>query len=240
MLTTGRFPSFEVIAFDADDTLWDCQSHFAHVERHLCRLMAPWCDAETAASRLFETERGNMALLGYGSKAFTISVLETALAITHGEAPTALLAELLAMGKAVSDMPATPLPGVCDTLRWVRDCGREAGHAPRMVVFTKGEPLEQENKLERSGLKPFFDDMEIVSTKGEREFLNLCDRLHIQPEEMLMVGNSFKSDIAPALRIGAYAVHIPFHVVWQLEHSEEFDHERLVRLDRFEELRNLL
>ena len=224
-----------LIAFDADDTLWDCQSHFERVEHRLCEVLAPWCGAEEAAAALFDTERSNMQQLGYGSKAFTISLMETALRMSKHRISPAVLAELVGMGKALGDMPATPLPGVRSTLQqlhrlWVEQRGLQ------MVVFTKGELLEQEHKLERSGLKPLFTDSFVVSNKDEDAYRLLCHRLQVEPTQLLMVGNSFKSDVAPALHIGAYAAHIPYHVVWQLECSEEFDHPKLVRLNAFADL----
>ena len=106
----------------------------------------------------------------------------------------------------------------------------------KMVVFTKGELQDQENKLKRSGLLKYFDDVEITSDKGLAEFLALCEHQRIHPSELLMIGNSLKSDIAPALAIGARAIYIPFHVTWQLEHVEDFDHERMVKVEQFSEI----
>ena len=105
-----------------------------------------------------------------------------------------------------------------------------------MVVFTKGELQDQENKLRRSGLLKYFDDVEITSNKSQAEFLDLCEHQRIHPSELLMIGNSLKSDIAPALAIGASAIYIPFHVTWQLEHVEDFDHENLVKIEHFCEI----
>ena len=221
-----------VIAFDADDTLWDCQSHFDHVEQHLYRLIAPYCDDPKA--ELFKTESGNMADLGYGCKAFTISVIETALRVGGEKIPADELAELLAHSKQLLQLPATPLPEVEHTLRQLSESRY------RLAVFTKGELQDQENKLKRSGFDGYFSHVVITSDKREQEFRGLCNHLGILPAELLMVGNSFKSDIAPALRIGASAVHIPFHVQWQLEHSEEFDHERLVRIDHLGQLLDIV
>lgn len=221
--------NIKVIAFDADDTLWDCQSYFEAVENQLYGLIAPYCDCP--AQELFRTESANMADLGYGCKAFTLSVVETALRVGGAHLSTADLTALLEKGKALLHLPATPLPGVTHTLETLRDRGTW-----RMVCFTKGELQDQENKLKRSGLLRFFDDVEITSDKSQREFLALCEHQHIHPSELLMVGNSLKSDIAPALAVGAWAVHIPFYVTWQLEHSEDIDHERLVKIERFEQL----
>ena len=223
---------YQVIAFDADDTLWDCQSHFEAVEEHLYSLIAPYC--ENPKQELFDTESGNMADLGYGCKAFTISILETAMRVAGNDLTTGMLAELLHHCKALLHLPATPLPGVEPTLRALRRKMDESGC--KMVVFTKGELQDQENKLKRSGLLAYFDDVEITSDKGQREFLALCEHQHIHPSELLMVGNSLKSDIAPALAIGASAIYIPFHVTWQLERVEDFDHERMVKIEDFREI----
>ena len=221
---------WKVIAFDADDTLWDCQSHFERVENQLYSLIAPYCD--NPAAELFKTESGNMADLGYGCKAFTISIIETALRIGGSHISTEQLSDLLAECKLLLHLPATPLPGVEETL------ARIDGY--RKVCFTKGELQDQENKLKRSGLLQYFDDVEITSDKGQKEFLALCEHQRIHPSELLMIGNSLKSDIAPALAIGAWAIHIPFHVTWQLEHTEDFNHERLKKIEQFGELLNYL
>ena len=221
---------WKVIAFDADDTLWDCQSHFERVENQLYSLIAPYCD--NPAAELFKTESGNMADLGYGCKAFTISIIETALRIGGSNISTEQLSDLLAECKLLLHLPATPLPGVEETL------ARIDGY--RKVCFTKGELQDQENKLKRSGLLQYFDDVEITSDKGEREFRNLCHKLGIAPEEMLMVGNSFKSDIAPALAIGCTAVHIPFHITWELEQANVYEHPRLHSIQHFGELLKIL
>ena len=217
-----------VIAFDADDTLWDCQSHFEAVENHLYRLIAPYC--ETPAKELFQTESGNMADLGYGCKAFTISIIETALRVAGDHLSAEELSDLLSHSKSLLHLPATPLPEVEETLQ------RLQAYPYRLVVFTKGELQDQENKLHRSGLAKYFSHVEITSNKTELEFQQLCEHLDILPSQLLMVGNSLKSDIAPALTIGASAIHIPFHVTWQLEHSEDIDHPRLVKISHFNEI----
>ena len=223
---------YKVIAFDADDTLWDCQSHFEEVENHLYSLIAPYC--ENPKLELFDTESGNMADLGYGAKAFTISIIETAMRVAGNDLTITALSDLLKDCKRLLHLPATPLPEVEETLRALR--GKMDEDRCKMVVFTKGELQDQENKLKRSGLLKYFDDVEITSDKSQAEFLALCEHQQIHPSELLMIGNSLKSDIAPALAIGASAIHIPFHVTWQLEHVEDFDHERMVKIEHFSEI----
>lgn len=226
------FKNIRVLAFDADDTLWDCQSHFEDVENHLYRLIAPYC--ENPARELFHTESGNMADLGYGCKAFTISIIETALRVAGDHLSAEELSDLLSHSKSLLHLPATPLPEVEETLQ------RLQAWPYRMVVFTKGELQDQENKLHRSGLAKYFSHLEITSNKTEKEFQQLCEHLDILPSHLLMIGNSLKSDIAPALNIGASAIHIPFHVIWQLEHFEDIKHERLVKITHFNEILKLL
>lgn len=227
----------KVIAFDADDTLWDCQSHFERVEEHLYSLIAPYC--ENPKLELFNTESGNMADLGYGCKAFTISILETAMRVAGNDLSVSTLSDLLKDCKQLLHLPATPLPEVEETLIELRercDSLQRTVDSNKLVVFTKGELQDQENKLKRSGLLKYFDDVEITSDKSQAEFLALCEHQQIHPSELLMVGNSLKSDIAPALAIGASAIYIPFHVTWQLEHVEDFDHEQMVKVEHFSEI----
>ena len=223
----------KVIAFDADDTLWDCQGHFELVMQHLYDELTPWVDRETAALELFSTERKNMRLLGYGVKAFTLSMLETAMRVSRNEMPAGTISKILQECYTLLEFPCTPLPEVAETLKALRT---RFSTLNSLVVFTKGELLDQQHKLERSGLLPFFDHVEITSDKGEPEFRTLCQKLGISPAELLMVGNSLKSDIAPALAIGSQAVYIPFHVTWQLEHHEHFEHERMVEIAHFGQL----
>lgn len=241
----SRLP-IKVIAFDADDTLWDCQGYFEEVEKHLYSLIRPHC--EDPKQELFITESGNMEDLGYGCKAFTISILETAMRVAGNDLSITALSDLLKDCKRLLHLPATPLPGVESTLKVLRtrvDESQESGSklytlnstlSTKLVCFTKGELQDQENKLKRSGLLKYFDDVEITSDKTQREFLALCEHQGIHPSQLLMIGNSLKSDIAPALAIGAWAIHIPFHVTWQLEHFEDIDHERLIKIEHFSEI----
>jgi putative hydrolase of the HAD superfamily len=176
-----------------------------------------------------------MADMGYGCKAFTISILETAMRVAGNDLSITMLDDLLKDCKRLLHLPATPLPEVVETLEKLT---ARKGADQRLVVFTKGELQDQENKLSRSGLLRYFDDVEITSNKTQAEFLALCEHQQIHPSELVMVGNSLKSDIAPALAIGASAIYIPFHVTWQLEAVEDFDHEQMVKIEHFSEMLN--
>ena len=225
----------KVVAFDADDTLWDCQSWFDQVEHKCCQLLAPWATPDEVSQGLFATERKNLPLTGYGTKAFTLSLIENAVRVSRQQLTGDVVMQLLALGRQLLLFPTTPLPEVEATLRQLSQSRRY-----RLVVFTKGELLDQQNKLHRSGLEPYFSHMETVSNKTEQAYRQLCQNLGVAPEQTLMVGNSFRSDIAPALQAGAYAVHIPYHVVWELEKSEEFPHPRLQKITRFSQLLDIL
>lgn len=220
-----------LLAFDADDTLWDCQGHFDAVERRYCEVLAPWGGSEEVSKALFNTETANMPLLGYGSKAFTISLVENAIKFTHGEIDGDRLLQVIDLGKTLLNMPATPLPGVVETLRLLRESGRY-----KMVVFTKGDNLDQEAKFHRSGLSEFFDDYVVVADKTKHEYAHLCDMFRTGIGRLCMVGNSYKSDILPVLQLGGWAVHIPYKLVWKMEETEEAPHPRLLRVESFRQL----
>ena len=230
-----KLEDIKVVAFDADDTLWDCQSWFDEVEQKCCELLKPWATAREVSEGLFSTERKNLSLTGYGTKAFTLSLIENAVRVSREQLTGDIVMRLIELGRELLLFPTTPLPEVQETLERLSQSRRY-----QLVVFTKGELLDQENKLKRSGLEPFFSHMETVSNKTEKEYRQLCENLGVAPEQTLMVGNSFRSDIVPALTAGAYAIHIPYHVVWELEKSEEFPHERLKKIERFGEILDII
>lgn len=223
------------IAFDADDTLWDNQGHFEAVEQEYCRILAPYGNAKEIMQSLCVTEESNMPLLGYGCKAFTISLIENAIRISHQSVTAKDVARIVDLGKSLLTIKAEPLPGVEETLKTIRESRQY-----KLILFTKGELLDQQNKLERSGLKKFFDEVFIVSNKTDKEYRELCRNLKTDFRELLMVGNSFKSDVEPVLRLGGNAIYIPFHVLWKHEEAEEYDHRRLIRISDFRELTRIL
>jgi putative hydrolase of the HAD superfamily len=155
--------------------------------------------------------------------------------VSHEQLTGDIVMRLIELGQQLLRFPTTPLPEVEETLRRLAERRQY-----RLVVFTKGELMDQESKLQRSGLEQYFSYVETVSNKTEREYRQLCENLDVAPEQTLMVGNSFRSDIAPALAAGAWTAHIPYHVVWELEKSEEFPHERLQKITHFSELLEIL
>lgn len=231
---TSIIMDIQVIAFDADDTLWSNEPFFKEVERRYTDLLKAYGNETEINAELFRTEMENLERYGYGAKGFTLSMLETALRVSDRQVAGDTLQEILLLGKSLLDMPIELLPGVEETLR-------QLSPKYKLVVATKGDLLDQQRKLQRSGLTGYFDHIEIMSDKTEKEYRRLLDALGTSPEHFLMVGNSMKSDIQPVLSLGGYAVHIPFEIMWQHEVTEgSFSHPRLRKVSRFTELPELL
>lgn len=227
--------SIKVIAFDADDTLWSNEPFFQEVEKQYADLLKSYGTPKEISAALFQTEMGNLKLLGYGAKAFTISMVETALRISEQKITVNDIQRIVHLGKSLLQLPIDLLPGVKDTLKTLKENGKY-----KLVVATKGDLLDQENKLERSGLSPYFDHIEVMSDKTEKEYIRMLNILQITPSELLMVGNSLKSDIQPVLTLGGYGIHIPFEVMWKHEVVDTFTHERMKQIKRFDDLLPLL
>lgn len=219
------------LAFDADDTLWDNQSHYDHVEEEYCHLLSPFASEQTIRHKLYAVEMGNMPAMGYGTKAFMLSLMQNALQMTEGQVDGVTLQKIYQLGLDLLQMPATPFEGVAETLEQLKSSGRF-----RLVCFTKGDLLDQENKLRRSGLMPLFHHVEIVSEKTTDDYLRLMKRMETTAERFVMIGNSFKSDIHPVLEIGGWGIHIPFKRVWLYEQIEEYAHPRMLKLETFRQL----
>jgi len=204
----------EVIGFDADDTLWINETYYLETEQEFCRLLSEYGEGSEISAELFRTETANMKLYGYGIKAFTLSLVETALRISNRKVPQSTIEKILALGKEQLDKPLVLLDDVRDTLAGLnRDY--------RLIVVTKGDLLDQERKLRKSGLETYFHHIEIMSDKKDSDYLRLLGHLDIEPGQFMMVGNSLRSDIIPVLDLGGYAVYVPFHTTWEHEHADE-------------------
>jgi putative hydrolase of the HAD superfamily len=227
--------SLKVLAFDGDDTLWHNESRFNLTQAALRDLLHRHVSDADVDGQLFEMEMRNLSLYGYGVKAFTLSMLETAIQLTDGQIPAADLREILGWGKRMLTEPTELLDGVQETLVDV-----SARYA--LLLITKGDLFDQESKLARSGLADLFSGVEILSDKTVNTYRSLLKRRDIKPEEFVMVGNSLRSDIAPVVALGARAVHIPYHVTWHHEHVPEdsLPREGWHRLDTIAELSRLL
>ncbi len=224
----------KTIAFDADDTLWINEPYFRDAERQFLALMSSYVPEQTALDALTEIELKNISIYGYGAKGFTFSMLETALQLCKEELPGQTTRKILELGRSLMSVPIRLLDGVEETLEYL---------APkyRIVLATKGDLLDQQHKLERSGLGHYFEHVEVMSEKDQKSYTRLMQKLRLPSREFMMVGNSARSDILPVLEIGAYAVHIPYHVTWCHEMVEgPIKHARYRRLDSVRELTTFL
>lgn len=204
----------QVIAFDADDTLWNNEIYYQETEHALCELLKDYLPAEEVSKVLFETEMRNLDRYGFGAKSFLLSLLETGAQITGTQMTDVLMHRILGLGHELIDKPITLLDGVEETLD-------QLNGNYKLVLATKGDLLDQERKLKNSSLSKYFDHVEVMSDKQILDYGNLVSKLSCQPQEFMMVGNSVKSDIIPVLELGGSALHVPFHVTWAHEVVEE-------------------
>ncbi|BAX78725.1 HAD family hydrolase [Labilibaculum antarcticum] len=204
----------KVIAFDADDTLWVNEPYFRESEMEFCNLLKNGMSIEEVSEELFATEIGNIPLYGYGTKAFILSMIETSLKITKGNISSEKIQSIISLGKQQMNKSIELLDGVVEVLESLQ--GKY-----KLIVATKGDLLDQERKLEKSGLLRYFHHIEVMSDKKEDDYKKLIQHLDIDFNEFLMVGNSLKSDIIPVLNLGGKAVHVPFHTTWEHEMVSE-------------------
>jgi putative hydrolase of the HAD superfamily len=225
----------KVIAFDADDTLWVNEPYFRETEEKFCALLEDFLPHHSIEQELFKTEMQNLSLYGYGVKGFMLSMIETALRVSDRNLNTEILEKIIQYGKELLEKPIELLDGVEQVLNALS--GKY-----KLVVATKGDLLDQERKLKKSGIDHFFHHIEIMSDKQEADYTKLIKRLDIQPEEFLMIGNSVKSDVVPVLAVGGHGIHVPYHTTWaheKVEHS--VDHPNFTQLQNITEvLRYLL
>jgi len=200
------------IGFDADDTLWINGSYFKKAEDDFCQLLSDYLPKEDLLRELFITEMKNMDLYGYGAMAFTLSLIETAIRISDKQISASVINDIYNIGTSILKKPVELLPGVNEVLP-------KLSKSYKLILITKGDLLDQERKLEKSGLYHYFHHVEVLSEKNEKNYKSLIELLNISPEEFIMVGNSIKSDIVPVLKIGAKAIHIPQNDVWSHENS---------------------
>jgi putative hydrolase of the HAD superfamily len=225
---------FKVIGFDADDTLWANEPFYQNVEKEFCQITKPYLTEKETSEELFKTEMQNLEIYGYGAKGFLLAMIETALRATEGKITSAEINQILDIGKTLLTMPIQLLEGVENVLQKLQG-------SYKLILITKGDLLDQERKLEKSGLIDYFHHIEIMSDKHENNYKKLLARLDIKPEEFLMVGNSIKSDILPVINIGAKAVHVPFEVTWQHESNYSIpDCEAFITISEISEILNIL
>jgi putative hydrolase of the HAD superfamily len=203
---------FEVIGFDADDTLWHNEDLFDGTQARFKQMLAAYHEPAWIAERLYRTELANLRYFGYGVKSYTLSMVETAIELTEGRISGAEIAQIMGWGKDMLQAPVRLLDGVEAVVRAL--AGR------RLMLVTKGDLFDQENKIARSGLAECFTWIEIVSAKTPQTYAELFAKYDIDPQRFLMVGNSPNSDILPVIEAGGRALHVPYHTTWAHEEAE--------------------
>ncbi len=223
----------KIIGFDADDTLWVNELYYKEIEKEFCDLMADYLPPEELSEALFKTEIQNLEWYGYGAKGFLLSLIETAISISKGTVPIASIEKIISTVKILLNREIEILDGVEGLLPQLQK-------QYHLIIVTKGDLLDQERKLKKSGLMPYFHHIEIMSDKQEADYQKLLKNLGILPEEFLMVGNSLKSDIFPVLAIGGKAVYVPYHTTWQHETIEEVPGFEYQTIEKISDLIHLL
>ncbi len=232
---------FDIIAFDADDTLWQNESLYSATQERLAHLLAPYLDgvSETCfrdvPARLYETETRNISYFGYGIKSFTLSMIETAITLTEGRVTSTDIQRIIMFAKDMIDTPTHLLDGVADVVAQVA-----ATHT--LMLITKGDLLDQQRKLDRSGLAAYFAHIEIVADKTEETYRTILAHYKVDAARFLMVGNSLKSDVLPVVAIGGQAVYVPHTLTWEHERVDPADtqHARYFELAHIGELPGLV
>ncbi len=220
----------KVITFDADDTLWINEPYFQEIESKFCNLLEDYLPHHSISKELLQTEIQNINLYGYGVKGFTLSMIETALRVSNKAIPIEVIEKIVLLGKELLQKPIEILGGVEEVLQTLKE-------KYKLVVATKGDLLDQERKLKKSGLEHYFHHIEIMSDKAESDYLQLITHLDIEPNEFMMIGNSIKSDILPVLNIGGHGVHVPYHTTWSLEKVElHIQHEHFKHIQHIKEI----
>lgn len=226
--------TIKVIGFDADDTLWVNEPFYQDVEKEFCQIMKLYHDEAETSKELFKTEMQNLEIYGYGAKGFILAMVETAIRTTKGKISAEEISRIVDIGKTLLNMPNQLLDGTENVLQKLQ--GKY-----KLILATKGDLLDQERKLQKSGLIGYFHHIEIMSDKHENNYRKLLSHLDIQSSEFLMVGNSVKSDILPVVNIGAKAIHVPFEVMWQHEkHHESIGKEDFITVSKISDILNLL
>ncbi len=224
-----------LIAFDADDTLWHNEHLFSVAHDQYFQLMSKYHEKAWVEKSLHDTEMRNLELYGYGIKAFTLSMIETALSLTEHQIPASEIQKILDITRSMLEADVVLLDDVKEVIEGV------ASIYP-LILITKGDLRDQQAKIRRSGLSNYFQNIHIVSDKSAKGYGKILNQLGLCPEEILMVGNSLRSDILPILELGGNAAYIPYEITWVHEVAEVPDEDTpgFFALKSIQELPDLL
>lgn len=226
--------NIKTIAFDADDTLWHNEPYFDEAQARFCELFQDYASSQEILGLILNHQVKNLPLYGFGIKAFTLSMVETALEITNHTISGKGIEKILTIGKDLLQKPVELLPNVEDVLQ-------ELKGKYKLVVATKGDLKDQHRKLHDSGIGHYFHHIEVLSDKTELDYTKMLGRLEINAQDFLMIGNSLKSDVLPILNIGGYGIHVPYHTTWEYEKIDfEIEHENFKSITSITEILPLL
>lgn len=224
----------KIIAFDADDTLWHNEPFFDEAQERFCMLFQDYASHQEILGLILNHQVNNLPLYGFGIKAFTLSMIETALELTNHQISGKGIEQILTIGKDLLQKPVELLPNITEVLEQLQ--GKY-----KLVVATKGDLKDQHRKLHDSGIGTFFHHIEVMSDKTELDYQKMLSRLDCQPKDFLMIGNSLKSDILPVLNCGGHAIHIPYHSTWEYEKIDfEIEHDNFKSFSNITEILPLL
>jgi putative hydrolase of the HAD superfamily len=227
--------TIDLIAFDADDTLWHNETIFVTAQKKFKRLLSNYHTDDWIDRKLYETEARNLQHFGYGVKGFTLSMIETAIELSEGRISGTEIQTVIELGKEMLKAPVELLEGV-------QECVDELLKSHRLMVITKGDLFDQEAKFAKSGLGDRFWRIEVVSDKNKLTYERILGKYKVDPQRFLMVGDSLRSDILPVIALGAHAVHIPYKVTWTHESvaPADLDEKQYSRLEDIRLLPNFL
>ena len=226
--------NIKTIAFDADDTLWHNEPYFDEAQERFCQLFQDFASSQEILGSILNHQVKNLPLYGFGIKAFTLSMIETALKLTNRNISGKGIEQIMEIGKDLLQKPVELLPNIESVLS-------ELKGKYKLIVATKGDLKDQHRKLHDSGIGAYFHHIEVLSDKTELDYEKMLGRLDLQAEEFLMIGNSLKSDVLPILNLDGYAIHIPYRTTWEYEKIDfEIEHENFKSFDKIEEILTIL
>jgi putative hydrolase of the HAD superfamily len=224
----------KIIAFDADDTLWHNEPFFDEAQDKFCELFSGYASKQELLRLILNHQITNLPLYGFGIKAFTLSMIESALELTNQSISGQNIEKVLQIGKELLQKPVELLPDVIEVLEQLKG-------SHKLIVATKGDLKDQHRKLHESGIGAYFHHIEVMSDKTELDYEKMLGRLDCLPADFLMIGNSLKSDVLPVLNIGGHAIHIPYHTTWEYEQIDfEIEHDNFRAFEKITEVLQLL
>ena len=224
----------KIIAFDADDTLWHNEPYFDEAQAKFCELFADYTSNQEILQLILSHQVKNLPLYGFGIKAFTLSMIDSALELTDHQISGQGIQKIIDIGRDLLQKPVELLPEVEDVLKQLK--GKH-----KLVVATKGDLKDQHRKLHDSGIGHYFHHIEVMSDKKELDYEKMLGRLDIKPENFIMIGNSLKSDVLPVLNIGGHGYHVAYHTTWEYEKIDfEIEHDNFKSLEKISDVLSIL